>query len=41
MAARIPGVTPAAVTILNLHMELGRARRRDRCGESEEADGCP
>jgi len=30
MAARIPGVTPAAVTILNLHLELRRARQRAR-----------
>ena len=28
MAARIPGVTPAAVTILQLHLELRRARQR-------------
>jgi tRNA uridine 5-carboxymethylaminomethyl modification enzyme len=38
MAARIPGVTPAAVMILNLHMELHRARHRDRVGESGEVD---
>jgi len=36
MAARIPGVTPAAVTILNLHLELGR--RRARSSETREAD---
>ena len=30
MAARIPGVTPAAVTVLNLHLELRRARQRTR-----------
>ena len=38
MAARIPGVTPAAVIILNLHLELRRARRRVRGQGSEEAD---
>jgi tRNA uridine 5-carboxymethylaminomethyl modification enzyme len=36
MAARIPGVTPAAVTILNLHLELGR--RRARSSETRDAD---
>ena len=38
MAARIPGVTPAAVIILNLHLELRRARRRVRGQGSEGAD---
>ena len=37
MAARIPGVTPAAVTILNLHLELNRARRRGLSGDGQEA----
>ncbi len=30
MAARIPGVTPAAVSILNLHLEVRRARAANR-----------
>ncbi len=37
MAARIPGVTPAAVTILNLHLELNR--RRARGGDAKAAEG--
>ncbi len=33
MAGRIPGVTPAAVSILNLHLELKRRRRRGASAE--------
>jgi tRNA uridine 5-carboxymethylaminomethyl modification enzyme len=44
MAGRIPGVTPAAVTILNVQLELRRSKRRsaeERAGESssDQAEG--
>ncbi len=41
MAARIPGVTPAAVTILNLHLEIRRSRRGGAGSQTQEADPRP
>ncbi len=40
MAGRIPGVTPAAVTILNVYLELGRAKRRTATSRPHPSPGC-
>ncbi len=36
-AARIPGVTPAAVSILNIQLELRRVRRNPECSPKQDA----
>jgi tRNA uridine 5-carboxymethylaminomethyl modification enzyme len=41
MAGRIPGVTPAAVTILNVHLESRRAKRRPAAEHTWESPGDP
>lgn len=39
MAGRIPGVTPAAITILNIQLELSRSRHQTTIYDSEYPEG--